>query len=143
MAKNLYPLYNNGKLDPQSEAILKQFSESDSEPLSALTPQKARECFLEESWLGKPEKSINIKKMNMPGSGDQIPIHIYTPEGKQLLPILIFLHGGGFVLGSLNEFDVLRDQVMLHDFVTLPGLFNRANDAINEICTILKKVFIE
>jgi acetyl esterase len=32
-------------------------------------------------------------------------LRIYTPVGKQPYPVLIFFHGGGFVVGTLDEFD--------------------------------------
>lgn len=47
-----YPLYTQGKLDAQSEAILKQIEETNVEPLFSLTPQQAREHPLEASWIG-------------------------------------------------------------------------------------------
>jgi acetyl esterase len=62
------------------------------------------------------------------------------------------------------EFDVLRDEGkifadrlrsegipvkyscykgMLHDFITVPGLFSKAKEATEDVCRILKKVFYE
>ncbi len=105
MLKNLYPLYPYGKLDVQSEAILQEIAESNGKPLASLTPQEARECFLENSWLGAPDKSIQIKNIYIDNSDSSIPLRIYTPEGKAPFPILLFFHGGGFVLGTLDEFD--------------------------------------
>lgn len=100
----MYPLYTEGKLDPKSEAILKQITESNIKPLSALTPQQARECFLEPSWLGTAREGVRIERMTVPSSSGGIPICIYTPAGNRPFPVVVFFHGGGFVLGALDEF---------------------------------------
>lgn len=102
MLVTMYPLYTQGKLEPQSEAILKEIAEANAKPLSSLTPQQARECFLEESWLGKSNDAIGIKNLNILSSAGKAPIRIYKPEENQSHPILVFFHGGGFVLGTLD-----------------------------------------
>lgn len=39
--------------------------------------------------------------------GHDIPIRIYTPEGEGPFPLLVFFHGGGFVVGNVEEYDIL------------------------------------
>jgi acetyl esterase len=102
---HMYPLYTQGNLDLQTEAFLKQIAEAKCIPLTSITPQQARESFLEASWVGKSNNGIRMRDLDISSSASQISIRIYTPEGNHLFPILIFFHGGGFVLGSLNEFD--------------------------------------
>jgi acetyl esterase len=43
----------------------------------------------------------------VPGPAGEIPVRIYTPEGGTLLPILVYFHGGGWVIGSLETHDGL------------------------------------
>jgi acetyl esterase len=105
MTEIFYPLYTDGKLDAQSIKILKQIAESNSAPLSSLTPEQARESFFVKSWLGIPLKDINVKSCVIENSEIKIPLRIYTPAGKPPFPVLIFFHGGGFVAGSLDEFE--------------------------------------
>ncbi len=105
MANSFYPLYTKGQLDPLSEAILDQIAKANGNPFSSLTPQQARECFLPQSWIGAPIDGIQIDEEEITGKGGGIPVRIYTPKGKPPFPITIFYHGGGFVLGTLEEFD--------------------------------------
>lgn len=105
MAKTKYPLYTLGNLNAQSEAILDQIAETKAPPIYSLTPQQAREQPLEASWVGTPKDGVSIENRDVLSPTGHIPLRIYTPEGNQPYPILIFFHGGGFVVGSLDEFE--------------------------------------
>lgn len=37
--------------------------------------------------------------------GDDLPLRVYVPEGTGPHPVLVWLHGGGFVLGGLESHD--------------------------------------
>lgn len=43
----------------------------------------------------------------IPGPAGEIPVRIYTPEGKGPFALVVFFHGGGFVVGSLDSYDDL------------------------------------
>lgn len=103
--KNWYPLYTKGKLDTQSEDILKQIKEMNAVPLSSLTPNQARKHPFESSWIGSPLENVNVKDLRLSSPNDHIPLRVYTPDGTGPYPIIVFFHGGGFVLGTLDEFD--------------------------------------
>lgn len=105
MSNNFYPAYNQGDLDAQSEKILTQIAESNGTPLVLQTPQQARECFLEKSWLGAAKGDVQIKNVIAGNSASPVPLRIYTSGKEGALPIVLFFHGGGFVLGTLDEFE--------------------------------------
>ncbi|GAA4702359.1 alpha/beta hydrolase [Brevibacillus fulvus] len=42
---------------------------------------------------------------SIPGPGGEIPVRIYTPRSAGQLPLFVYFHGGGFVAGSIEEFD--------------------------------------
>lgn len=44
----------------------------------------------------------SIVDRTIPGPAGEIPIKVFTPIGEGPLPLLIFLHGGGWVIGSPN-----------------------------------------
>ncbi|WP_067934497.1 alpha/beta hydrolase [Alicyclobacillus kakegawensis] len=48
-----------------------------------------------------------IEDILVPGNGRAIPIRIYTPNMQHKLPLLVYFHGGGFCIGSLESHDLI------------------------------------
>lgn len=42
---------------------------------------------------------------------DGVPVRFYRPEGDGALPLLVFLHGGGWMLGDLDTHDAMCRQM--------------------------------
>ena len=42
----------------------------------------------------------------VPVHGGEITVHAYTPEGEPPFPAHVYFHGGGFWLGTLDQFEV-------------------------------------
>ena len=43
----------------------------------------------------------------VPGPAGELPVRVYTPEGEPPFPIVVFFHGGGWVVGTLDTYDPL------------------------------------
>jgi acetyl esterase len=41
----------------------------------------------------------------IPGPGGQIPVRIYTPKGTGPFPVVVYYHGGGWVIANLDTYD--------------------------------------
>lgn len=70
----------------------------------------ARETFLRSTApLSKPTAFAGtVVDRNLPGApGGELPVRIYTPEAEGPLPLLVYFHGGGFVVGSPDYTDVV------------------------------------
>ena len=102
-----YPAYTNGRLDPQADALLTAIAAEGPSPTAELTPQQARASFLRPSWLGAPREMAAVRDLSIPGPAGLLRLRTYRPHGRGPLPVLVFFHGGGFVVGSLDEFDAL------------------------------------
>lgn len=98
-------------IDPQMQAFLDQQAALGAPPLHQLTPEQIRagqRMQLEQAALYyTPEPVARIETRTIPAPTGEIPIRIYTPEGDGPFPLLVFFHGGGWVIGNLDTHDDL------------------------------------
>lgn len=82
-------------------------------PLATMNPQDARAFFdpIITRSLGPPEKVARVDDLTIPGPDENIPIRIYTPQGHGPFPVLVYFHGGGWLLGSLDTHDSLCRKI--------------------------------
>lgn len=76
-------------------------------PMHTLSPTEARAAM--EAMRGNtdaPEPVGHVEDRLIPGLAGKQPVRIYTPKGDGPFPLLVYFHGGGWVVGSLNTVDV-------------------------------------
>jgi acetyl esterase len=86
----------------------------DVPPLETMTPEEAREmCIAEIEALGPPEAVAEVRDCTVPGPAGEVPVRLYKPEntGGGALPVLVFYHGGGWVVCNLDTHDTLCRQL--------------------------------
>src|SRR5262249_19144340 len=57
--------------------------------------------------VGERRAVGSVEDREIAGPAGKIPIRIYTPEGKGPFPVLVFFHGGGWVLGNIESHDTV------------------------------------
>lgn len=93
-------------LNPQAKAFLDQAAASGAPPLNALSVTEARKVLIALFAPTQKEPVHKIEDRKISGPDDhKIPIRIYTPAGNGPLPILVYFHGGGWVLGDIESHD--------------------------------------
>jgi acetyl esterase len=78
--------------------------------LSGGTPERARRRLDESNVLvaGPPIEPVATRQLSIPVEGGTIGARLYTPGGlAEGSALLMFLHGGGFVLGSIDSHDTV------------------------------------
>jgi acetyl esterase len=55
--------------------------------------------------MASPAEIASIREQTIDGPGRPLRIRIYTPHGEGPFPLMVFFHGSGFVLCSLNTHD--------------------------------------
>src|SRR5512133_1187836 len=93
-------------LDPLARKLLDQLAASGMPALETMPVQQARAMFAALS-LPQSEKVAlaRVEDRRIPGPAGEIPVRIYTPEAEGPLPVLVFFHGGGWVIGNLETHD--------------------------------------
>jgi acetyl esterase len=98
-------------LDPLLKAFLDQLAAQPQPKLWEVKPAAGREMFVALMQAVGP-KDVPIGKvinLAIPGPGGEIPARSYLPVavGSEPQPTLVFFHGGGFVIGSVETHDGL------------------------------------
>jgi acetyl esterase len=94
-------------LDPMVQALLQRVPQLTSYAIWQKSPAEARADFKRFCLFAAP-KDLPIGKIENVTAGT-IPLRCYSPVagGTELLPGIIYFHGGGFVLGDLDCYDAL------------------------------------
>ena len=75
---------------------------------TGLTPQELRIVYTRERMkLQPPRPDIAIaREIEIPARGGPIPSRVYTPaDDDAVRPLLVYFHGGGWTVGSLEGYD--------------------------------------
>jgi len=94
-------------VDEATSALMAEFAESGLKPLHEMTPEEAR--ALEGAWrdmYGAGPEVGSVSDEAVPVEGSEVPVRVYRPEGAARA-LIVYYHGGGWVLGTLAEFDAL------------------------------------
>lgn len=90
-------------LDPQAAALLELMKEFP--PIVSMEPAAARAASAALRAQVEPEPVARVENRTVPGPDGDIPVRIYWPEASGPLPILVYYHGGGWVIGDLDGSD--------------------------------------
>ncbi|MEZ4864935.1 MAG: alpha/beta hydrolase [Caldilineaceae bacterium] len=95
-------------LDPKAQALLARLNHQKEPPLDTLTAAEHRNRTLAQARVsGVSPQVAAVAKHSLPGPGGELTGRIYTPFGAGPFPLLLYFHGGGFVLPSLPHHDYL------------------------------------
>jgi acetyl esterase len=106
-------------LHPQARALLDFIEQRGVPPVHTLSPAEARSMYRERRFFTQPEapQVALVQDLQAPGPHGAIPLRLYKPlvsattaPGARL-PVLVYFHGGGFVIGDLDTHDVLCRQL--------------------------------
>jgi acetyl esterase len=93
-------------VDAQAQTLLDQLAAIGGPGLHEQEPVAAREMYAAFAALGGPGEPVaNVEDRNISGPAGEIPIRIYTPAGSGPFPVVVFFHGGGFVIGNRDTHD--------------------------------------
>jgi len=96
--------------------LLARIERAGAPPLYAMSPAQARVAYQERSEvLDLPRAALaRVEDLSIPADdGSPLPARLYAARRDGALPVLLYLHGGGFVIGNLETHDSLCRQLAL------------------------------
>lgn len=103
-------------LHPQARALLDLIASSGIPPTHTLSPADARRFYRERRMFTQPDPPPlpEVRDLAADGPAEPIPLRLYRPRTDTgALPVLVYYHGGGWVIGDLDTHDVLCRQLAL------------------------------
>jgi len=103
-------MYNYTGVEPTTKAFMEKVNAG--QPLNTLTPQKAR-AVISELQASYPVQKLPAAIVNrtIPGgpNATEVSITIVRPpnSSNETLPVVMYFHGGGWILGGFNTYDRL------------------------------------
>lgn len=106
------------ELNPQMSTVIRKLEKLGPKPLPSLSPELARRQpgpadamlqVLQDKGVVKIEPQPAVGRVEMrtiPGPNNtQLPVRVYTPKGEGPFPVIVYFHGGGWVIGSIDAYD--------------------------------------
>jgi acetyl esterase len=99
-------------IDAATSAFLAQIADSGAKPLHEMTPAEARAlgAALQELYGPGPEMASSSDETVPLPDGGSITARVLVP-GDAPTAVIVYLHGGGWVVGAIPEFDTLGRQL--------------------------------
>ncbi len=99
-------------LHPQTRALLDLIAKSGLPATHTLTPVEARKMYRDRRAFSQPAAPdvASVQDLQASGSHGALPLRLYKPiatSAETALPVLVYYHGGGWVIGDLDTHDTL------------------------------------
>jgi len=99
-------------LHPQARALLDFIEARGIPPTHTLSPAEARAFYRDRRAATQPEapQVAEVRELKAEGPHGTVAVRLYRPMGSTAgaaLPVLVYFHGGGWVIGDLDTHDVL------------------------------------
>lgn len=137
-------------LEKATEAFIDKLASSGAPPIYKLTPAQARDVLenVQSSAIEKPQVKIEDRKIPC-GPKGEVSIRILRPQNAtEKLPVIMYFHGAGWVMGSANTHDrLVRDLSVGANAATIFVNYSRSPEAqfpiANEECYAATKYITE
>ena len=94
-------------LDEDSRHLLAILTPDDSPPMHQVDIHVLRDA-MESRFPDRERESVaSVEDQTVVGPHGHVPVRVYRPELKDTPPVLVYFHGGGWVLGSLETHDAI------------------------------------
>lgn len=92
-------------LDPQAKVIIDLIEALGLGELNEDTDPDAIRALMNAAVVPCEIAVASVTEREIPGPAGPIPVRVYRPAGEAPKPVVVYYHGGGWVLGSLETHD--------------------------------------
>jgi acetyl esterase len=97
-------------LHPDAESLLALMRDAGRPALEDLSPADARQAYTvtRATLQLDPEPTADTQEFTIPGPAGELRLRLHRgagTQGRERLPCLLYLHGGGWVIGDLDSHD--------------------------------------
>ena len=118
------PVSPKDLLTPRMAALLERIARANRPGFETMSPADARVAYTAAAEVLEPPRAPleRVEDIDLPGAdGAMLPARLYAPS-RDVLPVLLYLHGGGFTIGNLETHDSLCRQLALRSGVAVIAL---------------------
>lgn len=92
---------------PQVKLLLDAMAQMEGPALDQMSPPEARALYKTLAASDQPEEVTRVDDRLVPGADNEVRVRVYTPHDAVgvAAPLLLWLHGGGWVIGDLDTAD--------------------------------------
>jgi len=104
--------------------LLERIARANRPGFETMTPAEARVAYTAAAEVLEPPRAPlpRVEEITLPGAGGAtLAARLYAPSAD-LLPVLLYLHGGGFTIGNLETHDSLCRQLALRSGAAVVAL---------------------
>ena len=119
------------ELQVDVQAVLEAMAAMELPPLESMSPVEARDFAAQGAAVSPPGPEIGeIVDGTLPGPGGELEYRVYRPEGEGPHPVVVYFHGGGWVLGSaISDDPFCRDLCKRSEAVLVSVNYRHAPEA--------------
>ena len=94
-------------LDAQIEKVLAGMLAAPGPPAHEIPIEQARVNHEMETQrlCGRGPDMAEVRELEVPAAGGGVPVRVYRPHASGPLPVVIWMHGGGWAIGTLDTYD--------------------------------------
>ncbi len=104
------------KLDPDMQGVISELEQLGGKAIETLSAKEARKQptpadavkkYLKKTDVKAAKPRVSDDNKSIKGPAGDIKIRVYTPEGRGNgpFPLIVYYHGGGFVIADLDVYD--------------------------------------
>lgn len=102
------------KPNAEMKAVLDKLGTLGGESIPSLTPQEARKqpspadavaALMKDKKIASPESTLKVEDISIEVGSGKVKGRLYKPAGEGPFPVILYIHGGGWVIADLDTYD--------------------------------------